>query len=131
MDGVAAGERLHASRRRLPPHPILRVGGRGFYWSGVRVRQVSWSAMAAPVGSKWTTPSSVEQKLRLPPPVLGNPVAKYWSAGTLPLPVELKVYPLFVPEASRVSMRQALVWSGGAQLMPPRAASVGAKPTFG
>ena len=40
-------------------------------------------------------PASVEQKLRLPLPGIGNPTAKYAPAGLLPIPVELKVYPFF------------------------------------
>jgi len=38
---------------------------------------------------------------------MGNPTAKYWPAGAAPMPVELKMYPLFVPLESRLSMRQS------------------------
>ena len=76
-------------------------------------------------------PSSVEQKLRLPPPERGSPVEKYWPAGLEPRPVEEKVYPFFEPLASSESMRQAPVESGAEQLVPPRLESAGAKPTVG
>ena len=40
-------------------------------------------------------------------PEMRNPTAKYWPAGAAPMPVELKMYPLFVPLESRLSMRQS------------------------
>src|SRR5258708_20234660 len=76
-------------------------------------------------------PFSGEEELGLPLPDRGDPTAKYSPAGAEPMPVELKVYPLFVPDASTESIKHAPVSSGGAQLVPPRAASVGAKPTAG
>ena len=79
--------------------------------------------MALPFGSKKMVPLSVEQKLRLPPPEMGNAVEKYPPAGFVPIPVELKLYPFFVPEASSESMRQAFVSSGAVQVVPLRAVS--------
>src|SRR5258708_19810786 len=76
-------------------------------------------------------PFSGEEELGLPLPDRGDPTAKYSPAGAEPMPVELKVYPLFVPDASTESIKHAPVSSGGAQLVPPRAASVRAKPTGG
>jgi hypothetical protein len=79
------------------------------------------------------TASANEQKDRTPVwlGLIGVAITWYALAGVPSIPARVKLYPVLVPEASWVSIKHALLALGGAQLVPPRATRVLAKPMVG
>ena len=79
------------------------------------------------------TASANEQNERRPVwfGTMGDAMISYVEAGVPVTPDMRKVYPFFVPEASWVSIKQALLELGGLHAVPPRATRVLAKPTSG
>ncbi|HTR25337.1 MAG TPA: hypothetical protein VMI10_15250 [Terriglobales bacterium] len=79
----------------------------------------------APTDTRGTA-SAKEQKDRTPEwfGLIGDAMIWYAVAGDPSVPERAKLYPLLVPDASWLSIKHALVALGGAQVVPPKAASV-------
>src|SRR5271167_1693529 len=95
--------------------------------------QAASLAIGPPAGCTRITASSNEQKLRMPVwfGVTGTAVAKYDDAGGPPEPTAVKVYPLLVPFANTLSMRQAVPVVGVHGDVPPRFDRTVANPMVG